>query len=96
MTQRPTKYNHRKSSLDPLNPSEQRCVDRRPDDTGIFQYRTDPATIKGLKTRRIAKFSGHTTNISKTFVGLINDNVQMLFEREARRLEDTVEIARNR
>ena len=57
MTQRPTKYNPRKTSLDPLNPLQQRYLDRKPADTVIFQCGTDPTTTKGLKTeRQIYKF----------------------------------------
>ena len=63
-------------------------MDRRPDDTGIFLYGTDPTTIKGLKTKRITNFSGHATNITKTFVGLVDDIVRVLLERETRVKED--------
>ena len=63
-------------------------MDRRPDDTGIFQYRTDPTTIKGLKTKGITNFSGHATNITKTFDGLVDDIVRVLLKRKTRVKED--------
>ena len=50
----------------------------------------DPTTINGLKTKRIAIFSGHATNITKTFVGLVDDivRVRKRVERETRAKED--------
>ena len=52
--------------------------------TKLYSTTHTPTTIKGLKTKTIANFNGHATNITKTFVGLVDYIVRVLFERETR------------